>query len=338
MERRIVALDLVRFFAALSVVFYHYISRPDTNAYPLISHITDYGYLGVPLFFIISGYVIMLSASNRSAIQFAISRFVRLYPALWACILFTVLCLYFFSGERYSLLHVLANFTLLNEYLGFDNVDGVYWTLKVELKFYACVFFLLAFDFFQKIRIWLSVWLGLVVIYTIFKQPFFLGWFITPTYSSFFIAGISFYLIQANGKAIYNYFILYSSLILSCIRAYIQADGFMTDPSVIEKSVSVFIVFIMYFIMYFICIGKIKFKDNNLLIIIGCLTYPLYLIHNLAGKALIDSCIGYIPEKVMIVITVIVMINVSLVIHFCIERQFSTPLKKIFISMSSLKR
>ena len=181
-------------------MLYHYISRSEANAYPLISEVTNFGYLGVPLFFIISGYVIALSANNRTALQFGVSRFVRLYPALWAGVIFTVLILVIFTDKQYSVSQVLANFTLLNEYLRFEDIDGVYWTLKAELKFYACVFLLLAFGIFQKYHIWLSLWLGLAIMHTVFGQPFFMGWFISPAYSSFFIAGVAFFLIQNYGK------------------------------------------------------------------------------------------------------------------------------------------
>lgn len=335
---RIVALDLIRFLAALSVVLYHYFPRPESSAYPLISEITKYGYLGVPLFFIISGYVIALSANNRTAIEFGISRFVRLYPALWAGVIFTVLVLVIFDDKRYSVSQVLANFTLLNEYLGFEDIDGVYWTLKAELKFYACVFLLLAFGVFKKHHIWLSLWLGLAVTHTAFGQPFFMGWFITPSYSSFFIAGVAFFLIQNNGKNAFNHFILISSLVVSSFRAYWQADGFMDHPNVVDKSISVAIVWLFYCFMYFLSIGKLKLKGRNIFITLGALTYPLYLIHNMAGKALIDKYSNIIPEEIMIIMVTIIMILASWIIHVVIEKPMSTPLKNYLLSMFNRKK
>ncbi len=330
---RIVALDLVRFFAALSVVLYHYISRKESTAYPLFSNVTDYGYLGVPLFFIISGYVIALSANNRTAIQFAVSRFVRLYPALWAGVIFTAVISAILTEEKYSAAQILANFTLLNEYLGFEDIDGVYWTLKAELKFYACIFLLLAVGVFQRFKIWLSLWLGLTIMHTITGQPFFMGWFITPEYSSFFIAGIAFFLIQSTEEKTFNYFILLSSLIVSSFRVYGQADGFLSNPDVAERLVSVAIVWAFYFFMFFLSIGKINIKKRNIYITIGALTYPLYLIHNVAGKALIDKYSSVVPEATMIIIVTILMILASWLIHLAIEKPLSTPLKDYLLSV-----
>ena len=73
-NNRIYQIDLFRFVAALSVVLYHYLFRgwaadnmSDVN-FSEIGHFFQYGYLGVHLFFIISGFVILLSIKHKSII------------------------------------------------------------------------------------------------------------------------------------------------------------------------------------------------------------------------------------------------------------------------------
>ena len=84
-------LDVLRFLAAFSVLLFHLafrrwnLDKVGFTPYPEISHITKYGYLGVDMFFLISGFVILLSASKRDATSFLISRASRLYPAYWIC-------------------------------------------------------------------------------------------------------------------------------------------------------------------------------------------------------------------------------------------------------------
>jgi len=329
---RIVALDLIRFLAAISVVLYHYISRPASDAYPLISEFTKYGYLGVPLFFIISGFVIALSANNRTALQFGVSRFVRLYPALWAGVIFTAIIVTTITDKQYTITQILANFTLLNDYFGIDDVDGVYWTLKAELKFYACIFLLLMFGVFQKYRFWLSAWLGLTALHAVSGQPFFMGWFITPSYSSFFIAGVACFLIQKDGKNFYNLFVFLSSLIISSFKAFNQANEFIIDAGAIDKSIAVFIVWLFYVLFYFLSTGRINLSERKTIITLGALTYPLYLIHNMAGKAIIDYYSNFIPEQIMIIIVIAFILLISLVIHLGIERPLATPLKVFLLS------
>ena len=83
---RITTLDLLRLVAALAVVGFHYFFRGAAAdgylnvAYPSVATVAIYGYLGVNLFFLISGFVIAWSAEGRSWQAFAVARFARLYP------------------------------------------------------------------------------------------------------------------------------------------------------------------------------------------------------------------------------------------------------------------
>ncbi|WP_101760239.1 acyltransferase [Oceanicoccus sp. KOV_DT_Chl] len=329
---RIAALDLIRFFAALAVVLYHYISRPESTAFPTLATITQFGYLGVPLFFIISGYVIALSAENRTPIQFGISRFVRLYPALWAGVIFTVLTLTILTKDNFSIAQILANFTLLNEYMGFEDIDGVYWTLKKELKFYLCIFLLLLFGVFHQYKIWLSLWLGITVLHSLTGQPFFMGWFISPGYSSFFIAGIACFLIQKEGNTPFNLIVLLSSLVISSFKAFDQADGFLLVANATTKSIAVIIIWLSYALIYAMATDRIKIKQRKIILTLGALTYPLYLIHNLAGKAIIDQYSSFIAEEILIFTTIVIMLFISWVINITIEKPLATPLKNLLLS------
>ena len=326
---RLVALDAVRFVAAFAVVLYHYISRKESLAYPFAAEFTKYGYLGVPLFFIISGFVIALSANNRTAIEFAISRFTRLYPTLWICVTFTAIVTFLLAGEKHSIAKILANFTLINEYLGYGDIDGVYWTLKAELKFYALVFIFLAFGIYEKYRIWLSIWLFSTLLYTFTDQPFFMGWFITPHYSSFFIAGIALYLLRQNKDKTYSHLILATSVMLSLIKGFQQASGFIPSPTVEDRLVATGIIFSFFIIMYIITTKDIPIKNQRFVMLLGAITYPLYLIHNMAGKAIIDFFSSSIyEERLLIPLTIVFVIFMSLLIHIYLEKPASRLIKK----------
>lgn len=332
---RLIALDLVRFFAAMAVMLYHYTARPEAKSFELLSEFTKFGYLGVPIFFIISGYVVSLSAENRTSYGFFVSRVTRLYPAYWACIIFTLFIVYFFGKHQYSLNQILANFTMLNSYLGYGNIDGVYWTLQKEIQFYACIFLLVFFNVFHKIKIWLSIWLLITVTFLFFNQPFFMGWFIAPDYSSLFITGIAFHLIQKYGLTKYNIFILTSALIISSFYTYTQVPDFIKNPGMSNQLIAVALVLFFYFLFFTLVTGKITIKKRNSYLLLGGLTYPLYLIHNMAGKTIIDNQLKNIPEEIAVIITAILVLLFSLVIHLFIEKKLATPLKNNLLKIAN---
>lgn len=324
---RLIALDLVRFFAALAVVLYHYTYNYESNSFATLSQFTRFGYLGVPLFFVISGYVIALSASNRSAFEFAISRFVRLYPAFWVGVAFTLLVISIYGENPYSINHVVANLTMVGRYLGYENIDYVYWTLQEELKFYACVFLLLLVGVFDKFRIWLSIWLALTVIFLLTNQPFFMWWFITPIYSSYFIAGVAFYLIQREGANRFNVFVLLVSLLVSSVRGFEQAASFIQDPGTATQLIAVSLIWIIYLSFYALIAGKLQLPKRNIYLTIGGLTYPLYLIHSKAGAVIIDNSRGLLSEGAAVSMTIALMLLVSYLIHIGVEKRVGAFLK-----------
>lgn len=317
LKSRVFALDLLRFAAAFAVVLYHFTARPD-GSFDALSTLTRFGYLGVPVFFMISGFVIAMSARGRSAYEFGVSRFARLYPALWVGLLFTVAVSFLISGSHTGLDTILANATLLNDYVGQPDIDGVYWTLHTELKFYACVFLLVATGVFQHFRVWLSAWLALTALHLMTGQPWFMGWFISPTWSPFFIAGVAIYLIQDQGANRFNVGVLAGALVLATIRAFISADGFITDPSHAESAAAAAIVLFFAAVLLAIATGQITVPHAPWVVTAGAMTYPLYLIHNRAGKAMIDSM--PVPEWLAVLLVIGVMLLISYGIYRYIER------------------
>lgn len=87
-------LDGLRLLAAVAVMAYHYIGKqhgywgePVDEKFTFLSEYASYGALGVQLFFIVSGFVILMSAWGRTLPQFVASRVSRLYPAYWVSVL-----------------------------------------------------------------------------------------------------------------------------------------------------------------------------------------------------------------------------------------------------------
>lgn len=329
---RFYTLDLMRFFAALAVVLYHYTARPESNSFEVLSGFTKFGYLGVPLFFIISGFVICASAQNRTAMEFAVSRFVRLYPAYWLGIAITVTTVIWLGAGEITLIQVLANLTMLNDYVGISDVDGVFWTLQAELKFYGCIFLLSVFGVFPKFKVWLTIWMAITVSYLVFAQPFFMGWFISPSYSSLFIAGVLFYLIGQRGLDWHYFLLLACSLVVSSVYGYRQLAGFVSTPDPIDPWIAIALIWGFYLLFALMIAGKLSIKGSTTILALGGMTYPLYLIHNRAGKAAIDSLMTELPETWAVALVMLLVLAISLVIHKYLEQRIATPLKQFLLA------
>lgn len=139
--RHILGLDIIRFAAAVMVMLFHYgyeagrFKLPDHD--PGFSlHYAWAGWVGVQVFFVISGFVISYSAEGASPASFLRSRVVRLMPAVWICGSLTALV-----AAVYGIYPDLASRYLATLILWPTGpwVDSVYWTLPVEIGFYALV-------------------------------------------------------------------------------------------------------------------------------------------------------------------------------------------------------
>jgi len=141
-------LDGLRGIAALAVVFSHYTGAHNSHypQDPAAFHDAAWGAAGVQLFFIIFGFVIFMSArrADRPS-DFAISRAARLYPPYWISLVFAVvlLLLHPVPGFPFTWGQALVNLTMVQRWVGVDNVVDVYWTLAVEMQFYVIILILL---------------------------------------------------------------------------------------------------------------------------------------------------------------------------------------------------
>lgn len=164
---RISELDALRGIAALGVVLYHYTMQ--TSVAPAervpVNFTFPCGEFGVQLFFMISGFVIIMTLDRAKDVkEFIQGRFSRLYPAYWACLLvtFSILTLFSPQARSISVSDLLWNFTMLPHLLAHAGlVDGVYWTLECELLFYGAMALLFKFGALKRVNTVMLLWMML---------------------------------------------------------------------------------------------------------------------------------------------------------------------------------
>ena len=132
---RLLALDSLRAIAALAVLFYHYTSGYEHVVGPHIQPVpsVEFGYLGVDLFFVISGFVIAWTLQRSSSLaDFAFGRVARLYPAYLAGAAITGIVIF---GFGFNPTHIQTSDVAWNTVIGLpqlvnaQNLDASYWTL-----------------------------------------------------------------------------------------------------------------------------------------------------------------------------------------------------------------
>jgi peptidoglycan/LPS O-acetylase OafA/YrhL len=148
--------DMLRFFAAWMVVVYH-LNQAIPHLNNWYRNLIQYGWLGVPVFFVISGYCIAISAHHSTGSgDFLSRRFLRIFPPYWVSIVIVLLAACFqkiFTGSNSvqeiprSVPGILAAITLTTYPLTpIKTVNWVYWTLTCELFFYLSVGLVLLFQ------------------------------------------------------------------------------------------------------------------------------------------------------------------------------------------------
>lgn len=309
-REEILAINLLRFLAALGVFCAHkFTSLVELGYLPksldFLNSFTQYGYLGVNLFFLISGFVITLSSEGRTFGQFVSARFIRLFPVFWICVSISTLFVLFLGTNNYiSWPQYLANLTMAPRFYGdYALIDGSYWTLEVELRFYFAVALMVLIRpiinlSLQKISLVLALPLFYYIFYynpysiSSFGQIFhFIIYFFGSEYASYFIAGVLFYEIYKNKKSLYLYIAITMCYIVAALKALDQAYA-SNNPTIIVLHITLFFILFLMISQRKITNASLSFfgtYSRKILITLGALTYPLYLLHDNIISILIES-------------------------------------------------
>lgn len=120
-------------------------------SFPSLISVSWWGWVGVQIFFVISGLVICASAERHSAAAFFRNRLLRLAPALWVFATLSLIVTFLYSSVPVGV--PLAAY--LRSVVLFPKgpwIDGVYWTLAIEMVFYAATLLLIATGWFARLQ------------------------------------------------------------------------------------------------------------------------------------------------------------------------------------------
>lgn len=319
---RISGLDGLRGIAALSVVFYHYFYRID-EIYNFESGSVDwlhYGQYGVHLFFMISGFVIFMSLDKiTNPLDFLISRFTRLYPVYFFAVTTTFCVVYIFGleGREVNISEAILNLLMFHEYLNIPHVDGVYWTLTVEITFYFWCFTLLLMNKIRYLKFIMFAFLLFSFLSDFMPEPYYkaLGKVFFTNFVAFFLLGILTFSYKKDTSSLENLGLILLVFIVLFIKNY---------------SFDIWI----YIIIYGVFLAGV-FDMSNILkfrffVFAGEISYSLYLIHQNVGYVLIKEMMSLgISRVASVFIAFIFSVTIAKILHKYIEVDLSKRIKNI---------
>ena len=318
---RLVEIDALRGVAALAVVLFHYTTRFTDlfkpGALPALSF--PGGHYGVNLFFIISGFVIFMTLEKTARpLDFVVSRFSRLFPAYWAAIFLTFFICHVLGlpGKLVSAGTALANMLMLHGMFGVENVDGVYWTLEVELLFYCGMFMLYRLKWLNRVHQMLFALLLLRLSYYVLEHQFRINlpWIIFRLmilqYIPWFALGISIYL--ATNRRGTNGWHLPA---LTCAMAL----GILW---ICESTFIAVLAAVLSLTVFLAANSKLSVLRIWPVVWLGTVSYPLYLLHENIGWAIQLKLRSY---GVPIDLTILVALTASLFMAGALTRWLEQP-------------
>lgn len=334
---RLYALDLLRFVAALSVVLYHYTARgrgwhtPVQELFPALHAVSQYGWMGVELFFLISGFVICMSSWGRRVGAFFVSRVARLFPAYLAAVVLTatVMAIWPQFSVNTSKDNVLINLTMLEIPLGGRPVDSVYWTLFVEMRFYL-LFAIVVWRglTYQRAVAFCVLWTTASIIVPMFAVGFAAD-VLQPAYSPYFIAGIAFYLMYRFGPNLLLVGIVAISFVLATHEILGDVSAQSSVPgSHLSLAVVYAVLAVCFALIGLVATGRLSWIRGTWTVVLGSVTYPLYLIHQAIGFTVIERLDRHLNPYVLLIGLVLAMTGAAWLIYRTAEKTLGPRVRR----------
>jgi peptidoglycan/LPS O-acetylase OafA/YrhL len=311
--REIIALDLLRFVSAMLVVAFHFgsafarapswTSAATLRGLPIPDSATPwtwFGWIGVELFFVISGFVIAMSAEGASRGVFLRRRALRLLPAAWICATATLLVLMVAAPSS----------GLINEWLRSVSfwlrgpwIDPSYWTLGIEVIFYAVIAATLGragrADTIERRAVLLGALCSAFWLFAVMA-----GWAATPLmdyrpaqllllpHGCFFALGVLAWAMLNRGVTagrVLMFAIFFATALTEIAGRTVErthALGIIAGPLV---------PILVFTIGLGVVLGSTRLQgllapriDVRLAATLGLMTYPLYLLHQEVGAAIVS--------------------------------------------------
>lgn len=322
-----------------SVVLVWPFFSPKTNNDYLILHDIEHsfslinfnlGAFGVAIFFLISGFVISLSLEKQGGGRFLLSRFFRIYPTYIFGFSLTFFFVYLFVRNNgmdfpYSASDYIKQISLLRDWFLVPTIDGISWTLEMELKFYIVICIIHGIKKMNSARFLVAISTIMTCFNIIVKNRIdrllnnnMLLYKIAYVFSFSFV----FLIFMFIGVCLYNFYKKHwdgKKTIVAIILLYVLFIlSARTAPVAYEVTVTCYSLALILFVSCLLF--SESFKYNKVLNFFGDISYPLYIVHGLNGYMLLSVLDKQgVNPYLSSLITIVVSILLASIIHILIE-------------------
>ncbi|MEV7618668.1 acyltransferase [Microbacterium sp. NPDC089321] len=332
-------LDGLRGIAAMAVVLYHFTGHYNTYypQDPLPKVDIWWGAFGVQLFFLISGFVILMSAeAAQRPSDFVISRVTRLYPVYWIVLILGVMIAAVFAVPNvpHSPDIVAMNVTMVQRWFLVPNVLDVFWTLAVEMQFYVLLFMLLVITRCSlserlMVRVVLT-WLGVSLVVAVWAFPAAHG--VTPqevptpvklilnvtlaSYGPLFCTGMISFLSRRAHRV---HWLLWPSAVVAVVVTGLTQEW--EDAAVVAVICLAFIIVTSREATPALLLPPLQW--------LGKVSYSLYLVHSIAGFVVIHSLWPYLGREGAVIVALAVVLVIAWALWAFGERRLSRHMRSL---------
>ena len=328
---------------------------PDLPRFPELTPFVSGGWVGVEIFFVLSGFVIAYSAEGSDAFAFFRSRFLRLMPAVWICasLVFVVVA----TGSIMPLkeLSLLYIKTLVLSPKG-PWIDPVYWSLIIEVAFYGVILCLLLVNRFCQVEffmgaigiasalIWMMIGISNVMpslfgslLATLERIYAWKAELLLVRHGCLFALGVYLWLLMFKGVTLRRLSIACVFFAGGFIEILNSARDVATEVGMDLPIVAPAAIWAIFMVMIIASIGmndRIQARAGWLapaFRMLGLMTYPLYLFHQTVGTALMRTLHNLgMPRFVTLFLAAAVCIFISAIIAAAFEPLLKQRLRPVF--------
>jgi peptidoglycan/LPS O-acetylase OafA/YrhL len=228
----------------------------------------------------------------------------------------------------------LTNLTMLQEFIGFSNLDNVFWSLTVEVAFYMIMGVIFRVGLLPRIEIVAAGWLALACLWSLLDQylglvlPAALPRLLILRHVPFFVAGIAFCRIARRGPSRASLALLVAALAAAgLIDGLWDADA----PGVEWTDVlgRLGIAAVLFALFALAITGRLRFSISPVTLWLGVISYSLYLSHrNLGYSTLFWLRAAGVSITVGFLVTLAGALLLATILTYAVERPAMRSLRR----------